>query len=124
MHLVPAGGVPVDQPGYIHTLLQGHFDAKALCTPSFAPCLQVGRLWTSLSDYYIRRGLIEKAQDVYEEGLTTVVTVRDFSLLFDTLTEFESSLLSYKMQVGALAHVVAGTAGTYDVHYVQFLLAV
>eukprot|EP00891_Asterochloris_glomerata_P006475 jgi/Astpho2/6475/fgenesh1_pm.00096_%23_6_t len=59
---------------------------------------EVGRLWTSLSDYYIRRGLIEKARDVYEEGLTTVVTVRDFSLLFDTLTEFESSLLSYKMQ--------------------------
>ena len=50
-------------------------------------CLQVGRLWTSLADYYIRRGLIEKARDVYEEGLTTVTTVRDFSLIFDTLTQ-------------------------------------
>ena len=49
--------------------------------------LQVGRLWTSLADYYIRRGLIEKARDVYEEGLTTVTTVRDFSLIFDTLTQ-------------------------------------
>ena len=48
---------------------------------------QVGRLWTSLADYYIRRGLIEKARDVYEEGLTTVTTVRDFSLIFDTLTQ-------------------------------------
>ena len=49
--------------------------------------VQVGRLWTSLADYYIRRGLIEKARDVYEEGLTTVTTVRDFSLIFDTLTQ-------------------------------------
>lgn len=48
---------------------------------------QVGRLWTSLADYYIRRGMYEKARDVYEEGLTTVVTVRDFSLIFDTLTQ-------------------------------------
>ena len=108
---------------HVQTLLQGHFDATALYTPSFVPCLQVGRLWTSLSDYYIRRGLIEKARDVYEEGLTTVVTVRDFSLLFDTLTEFESSLLSYKMQVGALARGSAGTAGTHLVHYAQFQLA-
>ena len=49
--------------------------------------MQVGRLWTSLADYYIRRGMYEKARDVYEEGLTTVVTVRDFSLIFDTLTQ-------------------------------------
>ena len=36
---------------------------------------QVGRLWTSLADYYIRQGQYESARDVYEEGLTTVVTV-------------------------------------------------
>ena len=29
---------------------------------------EVGRLWTSLSDYYIRQGMFEKARDVYEEG--------------------------------------------------------
>lgn len=46
-------------------------------------------MWTSLADYYIRRGLIEKARDVYEEGLTTVTTVRDFSLIFDTLTQVQ-----------------------------------
>jgi pentatricopeptide repeat protein len=32
---------------------------------------EVGRLWTSLADYYIRRGMFEKARDVYEEGLTS-----------------------------------------------------
>lgn len=60
--------------------------------------LQVGRLWTSLADYYIRQGMMEKARDVYEEGLNTVTTVRDFSLIFDTLTHFEESLIAYKMQ--------------------------
>ena len=29
---------------------------------------EVGRLWTALADFYIRRGLFEKARDVYEEG--------------------------------------------------------
>ncbi|KAK9815714.1 hypothetical protein WJX72_008451 [[Myrmecia] bisecta] len=59
---------------------------------------EVGRLWTSLADYYIRQGLYEKARDVYEEGLTTVITVRDFSLIFDTLTQFEDSLISHKLE--------------------------
>jgi hypothetical protein len=42
--------------------------------------------------------MFEKARDVYEEGLSTVVTVRDFSLIFDALTHFEESLISAKMQ--------------------------
>lgn len=62
-------------------------------------CAQVGRLWAALADFYIRQGLYEKARDVYEEGLTTVVTVRDFSLIFDTLTQFEESLLQHQLQV-------------------------
>lgn len=36
---------------------------------------EVGRLWTSLADYYIRCGLFEKARDVFEEGVKSVVTV-------------------------------------------------
>lgn len=60
--------------------------------------MQVGRLWTSLADYYIRRGMFEKARDVYEEGLTSVITVRDFSLIFDALSQFEESLLAAKME--------------------------
>ena len=35
---------------------------------------------------------------MYEEGLTTVITVRDFSLIFDTLTQFEESLLQHQLQ--------------------------
>lgn len=59
---------------------------------------EVGRLWTSLADYYIRRGLFEKARDIYEEGMTTVITVRDFSMIFDAYSQFEESMLAAKME--------------------------
>lgn len=59
---------------------------------------EVGRLWTSLADYYIRRGLFEKARDIYEEGMTSVITVRDFSMIFDAYTQFEESMLAAKME--------------------------
>lgn len=59
---------------------------------------EVGRLWTSLADYYIRRNLTEKARDIFEEGMTTVVTVRDFSVIFDAYSQFEESMLAYKME--------------------------
>ncbi|CAL9015338.1 unnamed protein product [Prunus brigantina] len=59
---------------------------------------EVGRLWTSLADYYIRRNLHEKARDIFEEGMTTVVTVRDFSVIFDSYAGFEDSMLVHKME--------------------------
>ncbi|EYU39878.1 hypothetical protein MIMGU_mgv1a019156mg, partial [Erythranthe guttata] len=59
---------------------------------------EVGRLWTSLADYYIRRNLLEKARDIFEEGMTTVITVRDFSVIFDAYSQFEESMLSIKME--------------------------
>jgi pre-mRNA-splicing factor SYF1 len=58
---------------------------------------EVGRLWTALADYHIRRGAFERARDVYEEGLASVATVRDFGLIFDALTHFEESLLAARM---------------------------
>ncbi|XP_065877630.1 uncharacterized protein [Euphorbia lathyris] len=59
---------------------------------------EVGRLWTSLADYYIRRSLFEKARDIFEEGMTTVVTVRDFSVIFDAYSQFEESMVAHKME--------------------------
>ena len=80
------GGPAVEQPGDDHPIWQ--CTKHSLCGQGVSqPSAQVGRLWTSLADYYIRRGMYETARDVYEEGLTTVVTVRDFSLIFDTLTQ-------------------------------------
>ncbi|KAF3781479.1 Pre-mRNA-splicing factor [Nymphaea thermarum] len=59
---------------------------------------EVGRLWTSLADYYIRRGMYEKARDIYEEGMRTVITVRDFGMIFDSYTQYEESMLAAKME--------------------------
>jgi pentatricopeptide repeat protein len=44
---------------------------------------EVARLWNSLADYYIRLGQFEKARDIYEEGINSVTTVRDFTIIFD-----------------------------------------
>ena len=55
-----------------------------------------------MADYFIRQGMFETARDVYEEGLTTVITVRDFSLIFDALTTFETSLLEARLAVSSL----------------------
>lgn len=43
---------------------------------------QVGQLWNSLADYYIRAGLFERARDIYEEAIQTVTTVRDFTQVY------------------------------------------
>ncbi|CAL1374331.1 unnamed protein product [Linum trigynum] len=59
---------------------------------------EVGRLWTSLADYYIRRGLFDKARDIFEEGMTTVITVRDFSVIFDAYAEFEQGMADHKIE--------------------------
>ncbi|KAK1387568.1 Pre-mRNA-splicing factor like [Heracleum sosnowskyi] len=59
---------------------------------------EVGRLWTSLADYYIKRKLLIKARDVFEEGMTRVMTVRDFSVIFDAYSQFEESMLALKME--------------------------
>ncbi|XP_058223295.1 uncharacterized protein LOC131333012 [Rhododendron vialii] len=59
---------------------------------------QVGRLWTALAYYYIRRGLFEKARDVFEEGMTTIATDRDFSVIFNAYSRFEESMLLFKME--------------------------
>lgn len=34
---------------------------------------EVGRLWCKLADYYIRLGQFERARDVYEEAINSVV---------------------------------------------------
>ncbi|KAL5704901.1 hypothetical protein ACHQM5_023263 [Ranunculus cassubicifolius] len=43
-------------------------------------------------------GIFEKARSVFEEGMENVVTVRDFSVVFDSYSQFEESALATKMQ--------------------------
>lgn len=59
---------------------------------------EVGRLWISLGDHFIRLGQFEKARDVYEEAMSTVSTVHDFSLIFDAYAKFLESLITAHME--------------------------
>jgi len=59
---------------------------------------EVGRLWISLGDHFIRLGQFEKARDVYEEAMATVSTVHDFSLVFDAYAKFIESLITAHME--------------------------
>lgn len=60
---------------------------------------QRGKLWVGLATYWIRRGSFERARDIFEEGITTVMTVRDFTLVFDSYAEFEESIIGALMEV-------------------------
>ncbi|KAL8719312.1 MAG: hypothetical protein Q9225_003676 [Loekoesia sp. 1 TL-2023] len=58
---------------------------------------QRGKLWAGLATYWITKGNFERARDIFEEGITTVMTVRDFTLIFDSYAEFEESIISTLM---------------------------
>ncbi|XP_062622386.1 pre-mRNA-splicing factor SYF1-like [Saccostrea cucullata] len=59
---------------------------------------QIGVLWNSMADYYIRGGHFERARDIYEEAILTVITVRDFTQVFDAYAQFEKNMISSKME--------------------------
>ncbi|XP_071096632.1 pre-mRNA-splicing factor SYF1-like [Haliotis cracherodii] len=59
---------------------------------------QIGVLWNSLANYYIRGRHFERARDIYEEAIQTVITVRDFTQVFDEYAKFEKSMIAAKME--------------------------
>lgn len=63
---------------------------------------QRGKLWAGLATYWITRGNFERARDIFEEGITTVMTVRDFTLVFDAYAEFEESVIGTLMDAAAV----------------------
>ncbi|KAL8803268.1 MAG: hypothetical protein Q9200_006287 [Gallowayella weberi] len=63
---------------------------------------QRGKLWVGLATYWITRGDFERARDIFEEGITTVMTVRDFTLVFDSYVEFEESIIGILMDAAAI----------------------
>ncbi|KAL6068787.1 Pre-mRNA-splicing factor SYF1, variant 2 [Balamuthia mandrillaris] len=64
---------------------------------------EVGQLWVALAEYYIRLANFEKARDVFEEGINTVMTVRDFSQIWDAYTRFEDGMIESQMEMQAEA---------------------
>ncbi len=62
---------------------------------------QRGKLWAGLATYWVRRGSFERARDVFEEAITTVMTVRDFTMVFDSYVEFEESIIGALMELAS-----------------------
>ena len=58
---------------------------------------QAGRLWTGLATYWIKRGEFERATATFEQGLATVMTIRDFTQIFDAYAEFSETMISTLM---------------------------
>ncbi|THH04698.1 hypothetical protein EW145_g5331 [Phellinidium pouzarii] len=59
---------------------------------------QVGRLWTGLSTYWIKRGEFDRAKLTFESGIAAALTIRDFTQIFDAYAEFSESLISALME--------------------------
>lgn len=59
---------------------------------------QRGKLWVSLATYWIRMEDEAKARATFEEGITTVMTVRDFTQIFDAYAEVENSILEIRIE--------------------------
>ncbi|KAH7914669.1 hypothetical protein BJ138DRAFT_1143343 [Hygrophoropsis aurantiaca] len=59
---------------------------------------QAGRLWTGLATYWIKRGEFDRAKSTFETGIATVLTIRDFTQIFDAYAEFGESLMGAMME--------------------------
>lgn len=59
---------------------------------------QAGRLWTGLATYWIKRSEFDRAKLTFEKGLASVLTIRDFTQIFDAYAEFSESLISAMME--------------------------
>lgn len=64
---------------------------------------QAGKLWVNLATFWINKKNIERARDIFEEGLSTVKTVRDFTLIFDSYTEMEETTISKLMETDSIS---------------------
>ncbi len=60
---------------------------------------EVGRLWCKLADVYIRAGEFEQTRNIFEEAIDSVMTVKDFTMVFDSYTHFEEKVLTALMEM-------------------------
>ncbi|KAJ8517323.1 hypothetical protein ONZ45_g5493 [Pleurotus djamor] len=59
---------------------------------------QAGRLWTGLATYWIKRAEFDRAKETFESGLKSVLTIRDFTQIFEAYSEFCESLMTAMME--------------------------
>ena len=77
------------------------FDPPALLRGGIAKNAEMsGRLHCALADYYIRKGMFACARDAYVDGIESVQTVRDFSLVFDAYAQYLEQMISSLMEEG------------------------
>lgn len=69
---------------------------------------QVGRLWVAFANYYIRQNNFEKARDIFEEALGSIMTARDFVHIWEAYTQFEDSLITLHLKAKELQLTNAG----------------
>ncbi|CCH46256.1 Pre-mRNA-splicing factor [Wickerhamomyces ciferrii] len=55
---------------------------------------QQGKIYVKLATYFIKRRLYEKSRSILEEGLITVKTIKDFTVIYDSYAEFEESYIN------------------------------
>lgn len=63
---------------------------------------QKGILFVGLARYWLNRGDYERARDVFEEGITTVMTVRDFTIVYDAYARTEEEIMGSKIAEAAV----------------------
>ena len=59
---------------------------------------QAGRLWTGLATYWTKRAEFDRAKATFETGMVDVLTIRDFTQIFDAYAEFGESIISAYME--------------------------
>jgi pre-mRNA-splicing factor SYF1 len=59
---------------------------------------QAGQLWTGIATYWIKRGEFDRAKETFETGIASVLTIRDFTQIFDAYAEFSESVISALME--------------------------
>jgi len=55
---------------------------------------QAGQLWIGLATYWIKQGEFDHAKETFETGIATVLTICDFTQIFDAYAEFSKSVIS------------------------------
>jgi pre-mRNA-splicing factor SYF1 len=89
-HLVPTGELASIRPD--------HLDVEVILRTGIKRFTDhVGMLWNSLARWWILQGKFERARDVFEEGIRTVNTVKDFTMIFDAYAKMEETVLSEGM---------------------------
>jgi pre-mRNA-splicing factor SYF1 len=61
---------------------------------------EVGNMWLGFADFYIRKGMFEKARSIFEEALNKIKVKRDFGIVYNGFLRFEEEVLRIVFEEG------------------------